>query len=285
LHGQLRLELRPGKENDQQTTLKTDDLQPGSLHVRDLGYFELETLQTIHRKNAYFVSRLQDSTALYNARGQRLDLLKLMRGCTRGCLETKVWVGKTQRVPMRLVALRVPRSVAKARRAKLRRKGRKKGYRPKACTLELRGWSIYVTNTDLPAAQVQALMRLRWQIEVMFKLWKSHGGLQRSQSADPQRILCETYAKLLAAVLQHWLMVAAQWQESNRSWFKAAQAIRDWVTVLALEMRSLLQLMVRVRQLCQVVSDISHTNKRRKRPATFQVLEDPETNGYKRVLT
>ena len=179
----MRLELHAGKDNDQKTALKTQDIQPGSLHVRDLGYFELDTLQTIHERGAFFVSRLQDSTALYDKTGKRLNLRSLLRGCKKGTFDMPVLAGQNQRVPMRLLALRLPKEIARKRRAKLRAKGTKKGYTPQAATLELRGWSIYVTNarsTLLTAAQVQAVLRIRWQIELLFKLWKSHIGLDKS---------------------------------------------------------------------------------------------------------
>jgi hypothetical protein len=286
LHGSLRLELRPGKDSDQKAALKTQDIQPGSLQVRDLGYFELDTLQTIRDMGAFFVSRLQDGTALYDESGKRLDLRLLLRGCKKGTFDMSVLAGQNQRVPMRLLALRLPREIARKRRANLRAKGKKKGYTPQAATLELRGWSIYVTNansTMLTAAQVQALLRVRWQIELLFKLWKSHIGLDKSLSEDPWRVLCETYAKLLAAVLQHWLMVQGQWHRTNRSLVKAAQVIRDWVTVIAVTLQTTQRLIEELRRLCEVVDKTAHTQSRRKMPAAFQVIDDPERHGYKPV--
>lgn len=289
LHGGLRLELHAGKDNDQKTALKTQDIQPGSLHVRDLGYFELDTLQTIHERGAFFVSRLQDSTALYDKTGKRLNLRSLLCGCKKGTFDMPVLAGQNQRVPMRLLALRLPKEIARKRRAKLRAKGTKKGYTPQAATLELRGWSIYVTNarsTLLTAAQVQAVLRIRWQIELLFKLWKSHIGLDKSLSTDPARVLCETYAKLLAAVLQHWLMVQGQWHRHNRSWLKAAQLIRDWVTIIMVTLRVTRRLIQELRRLCDVINQTAHTNSRRKRPAAFQIIDDPKRNGYQpAVLT
>jgi hypothetical protein len=288
LHGDLRLELRPGVENDQRSGLKTEGLKANSLHLRDLGYFDLDTLQTIAAHKAFFVSRLQDSTALYDESDKRLDLLKELRRCKRGTFEISIRAGKTQRVPMRLVALRVPKEVAKKRQANLRAKGRKKGYRPKAETLELRGWSIYVTNVsaaELSAANVQALLRLRWQIELLFKLWKSHSGLDKTRSEKPWRVLCETYAKLLAALAQHWVMVTANWQSLNRSWFKTAQVIRDWLTALGLALSKMPRLLAILQHLCEIINHVAHTNSRRRQPAAHQVISDPEANGYKRVLT
>ena len=71
------------------------------------------------------------------------------------------------------------------------------------------------------------LARLRWQIELLFKLWKSHGHLDKSVSANEWRILCEFYAKLLAMIVQHWLLLTSCWGFPDRSFFKAAKTVRQ----------------------------------------------------------
>lgn len=311
LHGDLRLELRPGVESDQRSELKTTEIKAGSMQIRDLGYFDLDAMQTIDTHRAFFVSRLQDSTALYDTKtGKRLDLAEELQAILceqqkkarahkcqprpargqrigrQGIMDRRVLVGKEQRVPMRLVALRVPRDVAKARRAKLKIKGRKKGYRPKPETLELRGWSIYVTNHfQLPVEFIQALLRLRWQIELLFKLWKSQTALDKTRSRNPWRVLCEVYVKMLIGILQHWIMVTAHWHKLNRSWPKAAKIIRDWSTTIALSLASTSQLAAHLQALCKVIDRIARTETRRSQPAAHQLIENPEANGYKRVAT
>ena len=40
------------------------------------------------------------------------------------------------------------------------------------------------------------LLRVRWQIELLFKLFKSHTQVDTWQSQKPWRILCEVYAKI-----------------------------------------------------------------------------------------
>ena len=78
----------------------------------------------------------------------------------------------------------------------------------------------------LSAEEVLVVVRLRWQIEWLFRLWKEHGHLDEWRSLDPWRILCELYAKLTAMVIQHWLITAGCWQDPHRSLVKAAQVVR-----------------------------------------------------------
>jgi hypothetical protein len=65
-------------------------------------------------------------------------------------------------------------------------------------------WTLLVTNMPgdcLTLREALVLVRVRWQIELLFKLWKSHGRVDESQSTKPWRILCEVYAKLLTMLV------------------------------------------------------------------------------------
>ncbi len=40
--------------------------------------------------------------------------------------------------------------------------------------------------------------------------------------------MCEVYAKLIAMVIQHWVLVLSSWAHVNRSVIKATQTIRAY---------------------------------------------------------
>ncbi len=123
-----------------------------------------------------------------------------------------VVVGKGGRLAAQLLAQRVPQAIAEQRRQKIRSAAKDKGRVPAKAALALADWNVLITN--VPAAllsldEAMVVMRLRWQIELLFKLWKSHGHLDEWPTANPARILCEVYPKLLALVLQQWMIITS----------------------------------------------------------------------------
>ncbi|MEO8957204.1 MAG: transposase, partial [Ktedonobacteraceae bacterium] len=91
--------------------------------------------------------------------------------------------------------------------------------------------------TNVPAslmslAQACVVMKIRWQIELLFKLWKQEALLDEWSSSKPWRILCEVYAKLLAMVIQHWVMLVACDDDPHASWTGVAEIVRQQVPTL-----------------------------------------------------
>ncbi len=93
-------------------------------------------------------------------------------------VDLPIQVGITDRLPARLLAVRVPQAVADERRRKLRTAARRNGTTPCAARLALADWTVFITNAPralLSLDEALVLGRARWQIEVLFKLWKRHG--------------------------------------------------------------------------------------------------------------
>ena len=140
--------------------------------------------------------------------------------------------------------------------------------------LNLSQWTLLVTNIPAEELSIQEaliLLRLRWQIELLFKLWKQYAQADTSRSEQPWHVLCDFYAKLLGMLIVHWLMIVGCWSVPSRSMVKAAKAIRSQVGLLAKAIGGTLDLHWVVQQITQDLHRC-RLNPRRKHPNAYQLL-------------
>jgi len=141
--------------------------------------------------------------------------------------------------------------------------------------LALAAWTMLVTNVPsdrLTVREALVLGRARWQIELLFKLWKSQGRVDESRSGKPWRILCEVYAKLLAMVVQHWLCLVSCWASPHRSLTKAAQTVQKHALHLASTFGRLPSLVRAITTVQRCLAAGCRMNRRKKHPNTYQLL-------------
>lgn len=237
LHGRLAGPLlQAGRAQDRSSPFRQAPVTPDSLHLSDTGYVSLPVMAAIQAQQAASLTRLPAQVVVWIA-DERIELERwLVRHRVRR-QDVAVTVGVEARLPMRLLIERVPRVVAAQRRARMQEEARRKRQVVSKTRRRLARWTLLVT--DVPAhllsmAEALELARARWQIELLFKLWKQHAAVDESRSRQPWRVLAEVYAKLLGVVLQHWLILAGGgWAIAERSLVKMAAAVRDHVVSLA----------------------------------------------------
>ena len=133
----------------------------------------------------------------------------------------------------------------------------------------------------LSIAEVAALGRMRWQIELLFKQWKSEGHLAQSRSEKPWRILCEVFAKMIAMILQHWILLVTCWRYANRSLHRATKAVRRFAGMMAASLHRISDL-TRILELIDLsLRRTARIDRRRKHPNAHRVLENPNQYGYR----
>jgi hypothetical protein len=267
--------LSDGRQHDRTSVLQQCALPPGSLRLADLGYWSLAELATLDQSGVFWLTRPKVQTAIFTADGQQWDLLDLLQAQKTDEFALAVELGVKQRVPARLLARRVPATVAQARRRRIRATARRRGRQPTKRQLALADWLIYVTNVpgaQLSDAEVLAVARVRWQIELLFKLWKSHNCVDQSRSAQPWRRLCEIYAKLIGVVVQHWILLVGCWQYANRSLTKAAQTVQKHAWHLASVCGQVGRLAEALTAIQRCLAAGCRINKSKKDPRTYQLL-------------
>jgi hypothetical protein len=268
--GAVAASLMAGRRHDQAGALAAEPVPPGALQIADLGYFSLDRFAEITSGGGFWLSRLKVGTVLTDADGARLDVLDLL-----GQGEAEVWLGATHRLRCRLIARQVAPEIAAERRRRLRRSASKKGRSPSKAQLARCAWTVLVTNATVSASEALALYRSRWQVELLFKRWKSHGGLARSRSANPWRVVCEVYAKLLAGLVAHWVTAVGLWHRAARSADQAWQVVSSHARHVAVSMGSESRLRRALGAVVQEFDAGCRTNTRRRHPNTWQRLEAP----------
>ncbi len=175
----LQFSLGAFTQNDQSASgdilslVRKDDLV-----IRDLGYFSIAVFEKLMQAEVHFVSRLKYGVTITDQHEKPILLKKLLK--QKGGVDRWVYIGKEKKIWVRLVMVPVPPQEAaeKIRKAKQDRDARLNHSK------EYYQWltfNIYITTVDKDiwtAMQVYKAYSVRWQIEIIFKSWKSGFSLQ-----------------------------------------------------------------------------------------------------------
>lgn len=269
--------FQPGRTPDQAYAGYLQTIQPGALYMNDLGYFVLSHFRQMDEQKAYFLSRFDTKTALFEpTTDEKIDLLAWLRAQTSTHCEMECVVGAEEKLRCRLLAVRVPQEVADRRRQKACERARRKGRTPTARHLELMNWNVYITNvpaTMLALKQVVVLYSVRWQIELIFKLWKSECAVDRVAGRCRERVLSELYAKLIGVVVMQFLL--APYRDCGRelSAVKVFRIIQHPVQRVIQSIGNLDQLTETLEKIVARFMKCGTKDKRQKRLSTYQKLE------------
>jgi hypothetical protein len=264
--------LHPGRESDQCATLE-DDLPPGAVRLVDLGFWDLALLARMQQRGVYWFSRAQALTAIQTADGCWWSLLELLSATPDTTLDLPVRLGREDQVAARLIAVRAAQEVVDQRRRRLRQEAKEKGQTVSALRLALAAWTVFVTTippTLLTVDEALILGSARWQIELLLKLWKSHGQIDLVREVQPWRVLCELYGRLLNQIIQHWVLLVSCWDDPARSLTKAAQTLRTHWLAVATGLRTRERLVEAITTLARCIRVGCRMNRRKKHPNTYQ---------------
>lgn len=185
------------------------DVSGRCLFLSDLGYFKTATFKAINGNGQYFLSKLKFGVAIHDAMGARLNLKAMFRQASDSFDMVITMDGETYR----LVGKRLPDDIINQRlRIANRAAQRKRGgvisddYRLFLC------YAIFLTNLPPTYGMVAlfTLYRIRWQIELVFKTWKSILAIHKVRSARLERVMCEIYGKLILASLSTTITAKAE---------------------------------------------------------------------------
>jgi hypothetical protein len=205
----LSLDITNGTRNDQTDAKETATrVESADLILRDLGYYSLPTLSTFASSGAFFISRLGAKTNIIDPeKKEEISFIKLYSEMLKGNItrtEKKVHVGKKERMPLRLIVEIVPEEVYQKRIRKIEKENRASGYNTSDDYRARCHFNLFITNVEqetLSTDQILTLYKLRWQIELMFKNWKSICKIDEIQPMKYERFTCLLYTKLIIIVV------------------------------------------------------------------------------------
>jgi hypothetical protein len=269
--------LAAGREHDSASPFQTEQLPPGAMRMGDLGFYSLEQFAADSKQGIFWFSRYKTGTLLFSLDNQLIDLRHWLSQQKSDQVELPVLLGKTHHLASRLLAIHVPNAVAEKRRAKLREYARKKQTPLTDNLLALAEWTLILTNIPenlLSIPEASVLLRVRWQIELLFKRWKSLFKIDQWRSKDIWRILTEMYAKLISIVVANWIQMTGMWQTTRPSLWKSVLVIRKFATSLALVLPDL----VSVEKILMLINchfnSLCRLDTRRRHPSIYQLLEN-----------
>ncbi len=199
----------------------TDSLQtlslvgPNDLIIRDLGYFAFKSLLNIAEKEAFFISRLRPKIIVYELNAGELQpmdfgvLYRRMKKYGLNRIEKNVFIGTEPKIPVRLVIDLLPEEIYQQRVRKADKKRKSQGCKSSEKFKLMSRFSLIITNIPediLPVHAITAIYRTRWQIELIFKIWKSILGVDHIRNMKYSRWLCILYFKLLMMIV-NWSII------------------------------------------------------------------------------
>lgn len=199
--------------------------------VADRGYAVASGLGAALLQTVWLVVRINwHNLPLYQLDGQRLDLLAWLDQVGQPMERTVVLPTPEGEYRMRLLASPLPPAHAERARAKACKAARRKGHTVSPKTLKAAGFLVVLTNLpsqDWPLARVLSLYRLRWQVELAFRRFKSLLDFDQLRAKDPRLVQTYLLGKLLMALLLDELLQTVR-QRQPDWWLDTHRPLNVW---------------------------------------------------------
>ena len=198
-------------------------------------------------------------------------------------MEKEVYLGTKAKLKARLVIHRLPAEEVAKRLRKAKRNNKKKGRKGLTKEYIARAHlNLFITNVApaiVPTRNVWRLYRLRWQIELSFKIWKSICAIDKVKKVKKNRLECYIYSKLMLIVLG-WKII---WRTARHLFSQERKALsfyKSFKTLLRVKLSELRDIFLmgegRIGDFMNEFYSISKTNhlleKKKDKPTSLEIL-------------
>jgi len=227
------------KEADQQLAVNIFDcLTENNLVIRDLGYLNVANLINIISRNAFYLSRLRSDTLVFLNEDDEnpIDIFEHISKNYKyfNVIDLEVFI-TAKKLKTRLVVYKAPLEVVNERHRVARATAKKQGRTLREKTLRQMNFTIFITNVTKEIWKTEVIgtiYRIRWQIELIFKNWKSKINIDYLKGINPNRIKCLIYIHLILAFFINSIykladLLAIRFLEKNISMSKVYNWIKN----------------------------------------------------------
>lgn len=177
-----------------------EEAKTNELFIFDLGYYGVDGFLKISAKGAYFISKIKTNVNIYDTEGKKMDLYALL--CSGDKIDVMIMIrgGNGETMTVRLTGVRLPEKVYSERLRKANKEARKSGKTLSKQDKERLKWILIITNVESDILSFDAiceLYRIRWQIELIFKSWKSYFKLGEMNNVGKNYLDCLILGKLI----------------------------------------------------------------------------------------
>lgn len=186
-----------------------NNIGKNDLKLKDLGYFKVSHLENIDKADAFFISRAKTTTGIYektDKKYSKIDLTEYASSLKQG--ETieipEVYLGAKEKLKCRLIVTKLTEENKEKKLENLLKTCKRKGKEVSDLAVKSASINVYVTNVPCHMVSteiIHEIYSLRWQVEIMFKIWKSLFEIHISKPIKIERFDCHLYGKFIALLL------------------------------------------------------------------------------------
>ena len=206
------VELRCACENDAvYMNDLTKQINENELLLVDLGYFDKQYFNQILNKGAHFLSKAKSNTIFYKEnlitnKLEKFDLEGFLKKSINNQIDLYLYTRSKDNefFEFRIIGEKLPEELYKEKLRRANQNATNQGRTLSKKEKETLKWTIMLTSVDKEFATVEFLMqtyRIRWQIEILFKCWKSFGHIEKVKLAKEYYLKCLIYGRLIMCLL------------------------------------------------------------------------------------
>jgi hypothetical protein len=274
LNGHINdLSLHAFCDQDAPNSLATlEKTKAGDVILRDLAYLNLDFFEQLaYIRQAFYLFRAHPTIYIYEKKEDgyvKIDFSKItnyMKQHNLRSMEKEVYLGQQKKLKTRLIIYLLPEQQVAERLRKARKRNKKDKRKTISNEFKARvSLNLFITNTSyqqIPTALIWLIYKIRWQIELMFKIWKSLCHIEKVKKVNRYRLQCYIYAKLIA-LGWHILWVIAKLMFKIDG--KALSYYKAYKTLLSCKLNDLKKIMIANEQyIADFIRQLYHISRKR----------------------